>query len=147
MVEGSGRFRGKLQLRAGLQREFRSRKLEGTTFLYQLPADHLWSQGFVLWWLLVVKNQQSEHHRNQTSSTEKLDRDSANTAVKKSPTAINGDKTYNYQVDLLLPKQVNTLTSYYILPDSGGKPASVPDFSGINAVLCRRNSPQLTPDI
>jgi hypothetical protein len=47
---------------------------------------------------------------------------------------------------LLLPKQANTLSNYYILPDFRGKPgvgAGVPD---INAALCREKlTPKHTP--
>ena len=48
--------------------------------------------------------------------------------------------------DLLLPKQGITLTNYYILPDFGRNRTSVPEFSGVNAELCRKkhtpNSPR-----
>ena len=48
--------------------------------------------------------------------------------------------------DLLLPKEGNTLTNYYILPDFRGKRASVPEFPDINAVLCRAKlNPKLNP--
>jgi hypothetical protein len=38
---------------------------------------------------------------------------------------------------LLLPKRVNTLTNYYILSDSRGKPGAGAEVSDMNAVLCR----------
>jgi hypothetical protein len=50
--------------------------------------------------------------------------------------------------DLLLPKQVNTLTNYYILPDSGGKPGV---GAGVSRHQCRtlqeETHPQTHPAI
>ena len=47
--------------------------------------------------------------------------------------------------DLLLTKQGNTLTNYYILPYSRGKPGVVPEFPDIDAGVAATNSPPNSP--